>query len=226
MKNIRLLKDPYYIPCLLLGIGCGFFISLFAYQAYYYEMNTDSTILLGGLFLFCFPLLMSVSLLFILIMATQTGKYTSVVAFSLFFSLFVLMITIPSNNFYKGVFISAAYENVNTKILESNQGKEPQTALYKQFKQDKALNDSSKLLEYNKPVIMNDLISTSKENIYLLKLSGESLKNPVLKEKYKEIIADKFVSEQEYQTFKNLVVSIEIDEIFPNKLTFKERKND
>lgn len=136
------------------------------------------------------------------------------------------MITIPSNNFYKGVFISAAYENVNTKILESNQGKEPQTALYKQFKQDKALNDSSKLLEYNKPVIMNDLISTSKENIYLLKLSGESLKNPVLKEKYKEIIADKFVSEQEYQTFKNLVVSIEIDEIFPNKLTFKERKND
>lgn len=224
MRKTWILSDPYQIVALLFGILSGYMISEFSYSFFYEEMDAHTSMWLGMVYLFIVPLVMACSLLVLFVIATITGKYTRVASFSLVVSLLVAMIS--NQIFYKHYFIDLAYNDLNIKILKSNGGQEPKTDLYAQFKKDREANNYDRLLEYKTPETTGELLSTSKENIYLLKLSGESLKNPVLKEKYKEIIADNFVSEQEYQTFKNLVVSIEIDKVFSNKLTFKERKND
>lgn len=106
---------------------------------------------------------------------------------------------------YKDSFVSSAYQKLNNSILINNQGKQPQTELYSKFKSDWANNNFEAYKNYEKN--KSELISINASDALLFKLAESSLKDQNLILKAKEISKDGFVSQKEFDEFKNEVLN-------------------
>lgn len=128
-------------------------------------------------------------------------KFTSV---SIVLTLIVGFMVVSHFTIYRDNFVALAYKDLNKNILLNNQGKEPQTELYSKFKSDWANNNFEAYKNYEKNT--NELISINASDALLFKIAEASLKDQNLILKAKEIRKDGFVSQKEFDDFKNEVL--------------------
>lgn len=180
-------------------------VSIFLNKIYFVQ---DNLLLLLILKVFLF---ISLSFYFCMFLdKISKNIFKHCVKLTLFAAVGIISLDLVFNEQLKSFSVANQYKSTKDLILFSNDGKEPNTLAYNEFKFDMKNNDADKIKFYYHNT--DHLLSIGRDTKFNLMLLTDSVGSSDIKSKLEEVTKDNFISIKEYNEFKNFVIDSKINE--------------
>lgn len=180
-------------------------VSIFFNKIYFIEDNLLLLLILKVLFF------ISLSFYFCMFLdKISKNIFKHCVKLTLFAAVGVISLDLVFNEQLKSFSVANQYKYTKDLILFSNDGKEPNTLAYNEFKYDMKNNDADKIKFYFHNT--DHLLSIEKDTKFNLMLFTDSVGSSDIKSKLEDVTKDNFISIKEYNEFKDFVIDSKINE--------------